>query len=193
MAGYSAYTDQELIALLKQGDEHAFDVIYVRYWKKFYNEAYKRLRNAELCEELVQDVFADLWIKREYAAIENLEAYMSTAVRYQVFTQYKKGSKMPVFEEPLEYMAEAYLQADSMFELNELKARIDEWLQMQPEKRREIFKLRFMDELSTKEISELLGISQKTVQNQIITATNSLKTSLGKGIAIVSVIAAMKG
>jgi len=70
---------------LRQGDETAFDEIYLRYWKKFYNEAYKRLRNAELCEELVQDVFADLWIKRGHAAIENLEAYMSTAVRYQVF------------------------------------------------------------------------------------------------------------
>jgi RNA polymerase sigma factor (sigma-70 family) len=192
MAGYSAYTDQELIALLKQGDETAFDEIYLRYWKKYYNEAYKRLRNAELCEELVQDVFADLWLKRGHAAIENLGAYISTTVRYQVFMQYKKGSKMPVFEEPMEYMAETYLQADSMFELNELKARIDDWLQMQPEKRREIFKMRFMDELSTKEISALLGISQKTVQNQIITATNSLKTSLGNGIAIISVIAAMK-
>jgi len=50
-----------------------------------------------------------------------------------------------------------------------------------------------MEELSTKEISELLDISQKTVQNQLITATAQLKETLGNGIAIAAIIAAMKG
>lgn len=192
MNAYSIHTDQELVALLKQGDLHAFDEIYKRYWKKAFNEAYKRLRNAEICEELIQDIFAGIWLKRELADIENLWAYVYTATRNQVFVEYKKGSRLPVFEEPLEHMAASYLQADSGFELQELKASINAWLAMQPEKRREIFKLRYMDELSTKEISELLGISQKTVQNQLITATAQLKAKLGDGIAFLAIVAAMK-
>lgn len=179
--------DSELASQLFKGDLQAFDEIYSRYWLRFYNEAYKRLRNAELCEELVQDVFASLWINREKKLIDNLAAYLSTSVRYQVFMQYKKGKNMPVFEEPHEYMAEAYLQADSSLHAKELKKQIHSWLDMQPEKRREIFKMRFMEDLSTKEISEILGISQKTVQNQLTTATKSLKTSLGNVLSILAV------
>lgn len=184
MVAYNTYTDQELTALLIGNDSHAFDEIYQRYWKRFYNEAYKRLRNPELCEELVQDVFSDLWAKRGQKPIDQLSGYLSTAVKYQVFMQYKRGNKIPVFEEALEHVAEDSLLADSMFELKELKARIEEWLMTQPEKRREIFKMRFMDELSTKEISEILGLSQKTVQNQLITATNSLRGTLGDALVI---------
>jgi len=193
MLAYGTYSDQELTALLKGGDGAAFDEIYKRYWKKSFNEAYKRMRNAELCEELVQDIFAGMWLKRAAAEIENLWAYLRVAIRNQVFMEYRKGSRLPVFEEPLEHMAETYLQADSIFELKELQARINEWLALQPEKRREIFRLRYMEELSTKEISELLDISQKTVQNQLITATAQLKETLGNGIAIAAIIAAMKG
>ncbi|RZK73037.1 MAG: sigma-70 family RNA polymerase sigma factor [Pedobacter sp.] len=192
MTGYAAYTDKELTAFLNAGDKRAFDEIYQRYWKRYYNEAYKRLRNAEVCEEVVQNVFTDLWLKKDLTAVDNLTAYISVAIRNQVYVQYKKSSRLPVFEEPLEYMAEAYLQADSMLQLKELKQRIDDWLKLQPEKRREIFKMRFMQELSTKEISDILEISQKTVQNQLNTATASLKVNLGKALTVSVILMAMK-
>ncbi|MNH46848.1 RNA polymerase sigma factor [compost metagenome] len=52
--------------------------------------------------------------------------------------------------------------------------------------------MRFMQELSTREISEILGISQKTVQNQLLTATASLRAALGKVITISAIIMAVK-
>ena len=65
-------TDIQLADLLHQGDENAFNEIYKRFWKKIYNESYKRLKDTELAEDIVQDVFADLWIKRYNRSIENL-------------------------------------------------------------------------------------------------------------------------
>jgi len=60
---HKSLTDSQLADLLHEGDEGAFNEIYKRFWKKIYNESYKRLKDAELAEDVVQDVFADLWIK----------------------------------------------------------------------------------------------------------------------------------
>lgn len=177
---YKTLTDIELAGLLHEGDDGAFNEIYKRFWKKIYNESYKRLKDAELTEDIVQDVFADLWIKRANRHIENLAAYLVSATRYQVFMLYKKNGNQSFFECPLEYSDDPSLFADSVYEVKELKDCINEWMSMQPEKRREVFRLKFIEDKSTKEIGEVLNISQKTVQNQYTTSLHSLRATLSK-------------
>ena len=77
-------------------------------------------------------------------------------------------------------MALSYLEADSLLNVKELKNCVAIWLTMQPEKRAEVFRLKYMEDLSTREISEHLGISQKTVQNQLITSFTSLREFVKK-------------
>jgi RNA polymerase sigma-70 factor (ECF subfamily) len=177
---YTALTDSQLAGLLNKGDESAFNEIYTRFWKKVYNESYKRLRDTSLTEDIVQDIFADLWIKRYNRNIENLGCYLLSATRYQVYMLYKKNKKKPFFETPLEPDTYAPLFADSVYEVTELKDCINEWMNLQPEKRREVFRLRFIEDKSTKEISAVLNISQKTVQNQFTTSMYSLRATLSK-------------
>jgi RNA polymerase sigma factor (sigma-70 family) len=178
-------TDIQLADLLHQGDENAFNEIYKRFWKKVYSESYKRLRDTELAEDIVQDVFADLWIKRYNRSIENLGPYLVVATRYQVFMLYKKNNKLPFFEMPLAYMNDVSMSADSVYEVMELRDCINEWMSMQPEKRREVFRLKFIEDKSTREISEALNISQKTVQNQFTTSLRSLRSTLSKLLLLV--------
>lgn len=173
-------TDSDLKAMLMRGSETAFDKIYERYWKKLFNEANKRLNDLELSEEIVQDIFIDLWVKREKKEIDNLYAYLTTAVRYQVYAIYNKRKNLPFFEEPLDHMAFSPDEADSECFQKELIAGINLWLNTQPEKRREIFRLRYLEDMSTKEISETLSISQKTVQNQLNLSQESLRESVSK-------------
>lgn len=178
-------TDDELAAMLTDGSEAAFDLIYERYWKKLYNEAYKRINDSSDSEEIVQDVFVDLWNKRGSRHIENLRGYLLGAVRYQVFAIYHKRKNLPAFEEPLDYMALSSDDADSNFLRDELLSSIHDWLETQPEKRREIFRLRFLEGLSTLEIAEQLGISRKTVQNQLNTSQQSLRESIGRLLTLI--------
>jgi RNA polymerase sigma factor (sigma-70 family) len=76
------------------------------------------------------------------------------------------------------------LQADSLFAAKELKGCIQVWMTMQPDKRRAIFQMKYVDEKTTREISEILGISQKTVQNQLLTSFSSLREFLSKAMII---------
>jgi len=188
LAAFRSFSDADLISYLKEGEKTAFDVIYDRYWKKLYNDTYKRLRRVEQVEEIVQDVFTDLWTKRATKNIENLYGYLLTSVRYQVYMLYKKGKTAPIFEEPLEHIALDSLQADTLLNVKELKKCVALWMSMQPEKRGEIFRLKYMEDLSTREISEMLGISQKTVQNQLLTAFASLRDFMTKLMILLTIL-----
>lgn len=70
------------------------------------------------------------------------------------------------------------VEANNLVVEKELKALAEAWLQTLPGKRKEIFLLYYRENLSTKEIAERLGITQKTVQNQINTASNELRNKI---------------
>jgi RNA polymerase sigma-70 factor (ECF subfamily) len=177
---YHTLSDCQLTDLLTGGDEQAFNQIYQRFWKKIYNESYKRVKDTDIAEDIVQDIFADLWIKRHTRKIENLNGYLMSAARYQVFMLYKKNVNRPAFEQPLELIDHPSLVAESIHEVKDIKDCITRWMNMQPEKRREVFRLKFFEDKSTLETSEVLNISQKTVQNQFTISLHSLRSTLSK-------------
>jgi RNA polymerase sigma-70 factor (ECF subfamily) len=174
------YDDEQLVNSLKAGDEHALRLIYRKYWQELYNNAHRRLNDAPQCEEIVQDVLTDLWEKREQREIGNLQAYLASAVKYAVFRLYREQQKLPFFTEPLEHLHYDDNQADTQLFQKELCAFIGQWLESQPEQRREIFRLRYEQDLSTKKISELLDVPQKTVQNTLRNTMNGLRTAIVK-------------
>jgi len=176
--------DHELLALLKTGDRTAFEELYERHWLSLYNIAFKRLKDRDGSKDIVHDVFADLWDKRFTYNIKDLLPYLHTAVRNAVYTLLSKGRSTAYFVEPFENMAVSTLTADGFFDEKQLRKLILMWMETLPAKRREIFRLRFLEERSTREISEQLNISQKTVQNQLLTAVNELRFNLSKVLCL---------
>ncbi|MCX2584416.1 RNA polymerase sigma factor [Pedobacter sp. MR22-3] len=184
----SELTDDQLLPLLKGGDERALRLIYYKYWKVLYNECCRRLNDPQQSEELVQDILADLWESRADREIINLEAYLNTAVKYAVYRQYRKKKIMPFFEEPLEHLLYENNGADSALFLKELNLFVAQWLAAQPEKRREIFIRRYMEEESTEKISQEMGVPQKTVQNILRNTEVALKTDINKFLALLPLL-----
>jgi RNA polymerase sigma factor (sigma-70 family) len=192
MPFYSHYTDHQLLALLREGDQLAFSEIYDRTWAQLYKTAYKRLKDKEVCKDIVHDVFADLWNKSASKEIADLLPYLHTAVRYKIYTWLGKGNSSAHFIEPYESMAISPLNAESWFEERELQRLIILWMDTLPEKRKVIFKLKYHDDLSTRAISEQLNLSQKTVQNQLLTSFNGLRDYLSHYLLLVIIIACIK-
>ena len=180
MENYDDYTDEKLMSLLKQGDPAAFNCLYGRHWEALYQTAYRRLADREQCSDIVQDVFIDLWEQRSHKKIQQLEPYLHTAVRYKIYTLLAKGKKFPAFVEPFEQLLVSPFTADGPFHEQEQQRLLTAWLDTLPRKRRRIFELRYLEGMTTKEIADTLQVSQKTVQNQLKTASDSLRTVLMK-------------
>jgi RNA polymerase sigma-70 factor (family 1) len=170
--------DTELLLALKNGEKSAFEEIFNRYWGSLFDAAYKRLKDKGQCKDIIQDVFADLWIRREKVQIENLSAYLHTAIRFQVLKLASRNKISPVFIELYESIASSPYHPGIELEEKELEGLAQAWIDSLPEKRRMIFQLHFRENLTTKEIAERLGISQKTVQNQLGTASRDFNDQL---------------
>ena len=170
--------DNVLFDLLKQGDEAAFGKIYKLYWVELYNAAYKRLPEKEKCQDVIQNVFADLWNRREILELENPLAYLHTAVKFQVLKHISRTPKNSFFTKSFENQLISPMQADGELLDREVKGLLELFIKALPEKRRKIFLLHYFEGLSTAKISVQLNISQKTVQNQLTTATHALKFRL---------------
>ena len=181
MTTYSSYTDQELVALLKEGNVEAFTEIYNRFFKVLFLHAVKRLRDEDEARDLVQELFSTLWIKRETAATKtNLSNYLYTATRNGVFNfiaRQKVAAK---------YMAHLPAQIDQGLCITDHLARerqlaviIEKEIAGLPEKMKIIFELSRKDGLSYKQIAERLGISEETVKSQIKNALKQLRVKLG--------------
>jgi hypothetical protein len=85
MAIYSNLDDNDLLLLVKQGQEAAFTEIYHRYWERLVATGYYYTRTKQAAEEIVNDVLMGLWLRREGLVIRSLSAYLGTAVKFAVF------------------------------------------------------------------------------------------------------------
>ena len=178
MTPYTTYTDNELVMMLERGDRTAFETIYNRYLSVLYTSTYKRLQHKEQTEDVLQEVFARLWVKRETHHIADLKAYLHVAVRNETINFVTRSKEVFRFYEPIESILEEVDSPEGQLIAKELQSLIYVFANTLPEKRKQIFLLHIKNKLSTKEIAEELGISQKTVQNQLGTALQGLKTNL---------------
>lgn len=178
MHSLTAYTDTDLLNRLRDGDRTAFDLLYEKHWDKVYNQAFKKLHNPDVAKDITQEVFIHIWTHRDSNYIDNLEAWLFTSVRNNVFRELKKEQKFIPIAELLVELRAYYNEADADALQKELMTAYNKLVDALPPAQQNIYKMRFHDDLSTEEIAEQLNISRKTVQNQLTRAVSLLKTSL---------------
>lgn len=181
MINSSLENDKLFILQLKQDNKQAFNEMFNAYWERLFKSAYNVLKDKKICEDIVQDVFIDIWKKRKNLEIKvSLEKYLFSCVRYQVFNQFRKNQKnlrSEVFEN-LELRC-SDLNPESEVLYKELVQKVDSVVEELPEKCRVVYKMSREEQLSHKEISTRLDISSKTVEKHITKALFVLRTSIG--------------
>ena len=170
--------DVLLLRQTEQGSKQAFNLLYEKHWGKAYAEAYKRLKDSDQAKDIVQEIFTHIWLKRESLHIDNLQAYLNIAIRNKVFKLVEKQKYIHPFFDILEDMPATGLQADDNLLWKEFLTTYEALLNTLPPKRQIIFRLHFQQDLSTKNIATQLGVTRKTVQNQLGKAIEKLKVSL---------------
>lgn len=182
--------DSVLLERLAAGDEHALNEIYMLYWQDLFVCAYNVLKDKAACEDIVQDLFLQLWQKRSTIQITtSLRAYLYTAVRYNVFRQIRTGKVRNVlFDEAADRMSvntTEFIMAEK--DITRQVARVVAGL---PDKCREVYKLSREEQLTHKEIASRLNISTKTVENQLTIALKRVRASLNTVVVVIIMLIA---
>jgi RNA polymerase sigma-70 factor (family 1) len=173
---YQMWPDAKLLELLRLDDRKAFEILYNKYSPKLYYAAYNLFRDKDVCEDLVQELFIDLWTKRNDLNITSLEWYLKVAIKNRVL-MYIRTQRATLDVSAIEVLAEKY-SADSQLLQHDISRILEDNVAQLPEKCRQIFTLSRKEYLSNKEIATRLGISIKTVENQMTIALRYLRTGL---------------
>lgn len=168
------------IERMKKGDQEAFESLYNIYWEMLFVIAYNRLESVEVAREIVQDVFTDLWIKKERLRIDtSIKSYLLTAVKYTVIDHIRKSTHREKYiNYMLRYNNKQHEATEEIIYLNDLQAALNREISSLPEKCREIFELSRFKNQTNKEIAHKMNISPKTVENQIFKALSVLRKNL---------------
>lgn len=173
-------TDIELINLLKKGNSNAFSEIYNRHWEGLYKSAFSLLHDTNASMDIVQDIFIWLWQKRHALEIHSLTSYLKAAVRFKVANHIRSGNIRDSFFDELAgvHSPNVTLTTEDIIEVKELKTIIRQAIDELPEKCREIFLLSRVENLNNQQIAKQLGISVKTVENQMTIALRRVRGSV---------------
>ncbi len=164
---------------LREGSKDAFRVLYDRYGIKIHRFAFGYLKSEEEAEELVQDVFLKLWDKRHLLNDSgNIKSYLYKVAVNTIYDFIRRKNLEQAFQEFATGRTE---EADHTWDevvYNDMMAQIDRLMEQMPEQRRKIFKMSKEEGLSHDEIAETLGLSKRTVENQVYRATTFLRDKL---------------
>ncbi|WP_090784614.1 RNA polymerase sigma-70 factor [Pedobacter sp. ok626] len=178
---YTKRSDEELIVLLREGDKIAFSTLYSRYKGLLYVYACKIIKDFDLAEDLVQEVFISVWDKRDAINFKtSISSYLYAAVRYRFFDLIDKQKVKSDYVQSFQlFLDQGEFLTDNYIAEKELAKIIENEIARLPIKMREIFELSRKLNLKNKQIAEHLGISEKTVKNQISLAMKVLRDKLG--------------
>lgn len=172
-------TDAELVIELKNGSTKALELIYHLYVRRVYAYCFPYIKSRQITEEVVQDVFLNLW--RYHERIDP-ERELSTLI-YTVAKRYRINAMRNVINEPtyedyVVYQNDLHHEDSSMLEYDDLRQRILTLASKLPKTQRKVFMLSRFNNKDVKEISRELNLSEKTVHNQLSLALKNLRQGL---------------
>lgn len=178
-------TDTELMDLLKTDGEKAIEFLFREHYDYLCRAVYRVLPKADIVEDLVQDVFFELWKKHDTIEINiSFRAYLRRAAVNKTLNYIRNQRLKIVDTEHAPELHSGITEAEELLKAAELQARIDDAIDELPERCRMVFVLSRFEEKSYKEIAEELDISIKTVENQISKALKSLRIALDSFMVI---------
>lgn len=181
MAGiYQHFSDSELVAKLRVGDEMALGEIFDRYWQPLFVASMNRLGDQQDAEECVQDILLKMWSLRETLYIENdnLYGYLSVAVKNQVFNRRLKKHREKLRAKNYKMLDTESNTPEQTYMARELEARLDGAIQNLPTQCRIVFTMNKKDGKTVKQIADDLAISENTVKYHLKKANRDIRDSL---------------
>lgn len=174
--------DFELWQLVAAGDQEAFDHIYVCHAKELYKYGFRFTQDVELIKDVIQDVFVHIWESRDVLLIQkSIKFYLFSAFRREVIKRVNVACKFDCIDD---YHSKTSLEVSiqEILEQNQISLdisyKLSRAIEKLPLRQKEAIYLRYFQELTYDEISELMGVQIPSVYNLIFKGVKGLKDVL---------------
>jgi len=173
---------------LHAGSPLAFENVFKRYFKDLHRYAFSIVKDEATAEEMVQNIFLRLWEKREQITIEqSVQAYLYRAVFNECLNFLKSAKTRKQRTAEMSGISQVHHTSPDNAAIKELQQKIDEAIAGLPEQCRIIFHMSRFEELRYRAIAERLGISEKTVENQVSKALKIMRRKLAAWLPALAV------
>lgn len=175
--------EQNLVILLREGNNEAYTEIYNRYFQLMFKFAYRKLQDEEQAKDFVQELFATLWHKLKKVLPEgNLVQFLYIKLRSSILNHYAHQGVVTKYIDFLANFANTIANnADHKVRENQLQGYIDRQISKLPPQMRKIFKMSREEELGNREIASKLGTTESNISKQIGGAKKILGKKMIKG------------
>lgn len=173
-------TPERSLADFRGGDRGAFTKIVAKYNRSLRYFAYSMLKNSEVAEEIVNDGFFKLWLRRgNFESYESIQSFLYIATRNACLNYIQSPTHRL---QPGDIEAEQLLSSDPDIETQLIETELLEIIYREierlPDKQQHVFRLFFLEGLTAEEIADTLGISINAVYLNKSLAIKSLRLLL---------------
>lgn len=174
--------EQQQLKRIQKGDIASFEALFNRFYPGLCSYAKSLVGMKEVAEEVVQDVFYNIWKNRETIRIRySVQSYLYRSVYNHSMMHLRKMRREHFMEDITSLEPEIDAPDPSqLIQLDEVSELISLTLENLPERTREIFRMNRQEGLKYREIAEKLSISEKTVEANMGKALKALRNSMEK-------------
>jgi RNA polymerase sigma-70 factor (family 1) len=173
---------KQLLVLLRQGNEPAFNTLYKAYSKPLYLWVLRMVKNADDADELLQELFIKLWDNRKIIDLEkSFKSYMYTIAHNLVSNYFRKiANDQALIRSILQNATIYYLNAQELLENKEVSKLLQQAIDQLTRQRKQVFQLCKIEGKSYEEAAELMGISIATINSHMTKSLQSIREYLHK-------------
>lgn len=183
-------SDQEIVDALHTSNDKVFEQVFRYYYQHLCNYAVGILNELDEAEEVVQQMFLNVWEKRaEIEITSSLKSYLYRAVHNACLNKIKQQKVRKLYaDEQIQITEPVYEHSGEALLKTELEKQIHKAINTLPEQCRLVFKLSRFEEMKYAEIAIHLGISIKTVENHMGKALKIMRVQLKDYLPLIIII-----
>ena len=174
-------SDAELFDMVRMGDKKALSTLFVRYYDQLYHFGCRITQREILVEESIQELFIYIFESHtRLSKVQNVKAYLFRSFQRRLLLQLNKERKFSNAEDIDSHQQEFFFLAeDFLLKESQQSQSLAAILNELPWQQREAIYLRYYNNLSTKEIAEVMGLANQTVLNTLYIALKKVRKKLG--------------
>jgi RNA polymerase sigma-70 factor (family 1) len=180
------YTDTQLVDNIRQGDIKSFELLFNQYAQHLVRYATTIVKDTDEAEDIVQQLFVGVWAKKEVLEVNtSIKSYLYKSVYNSSLNKIKQQTVKESYAEYFNYVSDGTTAGAAVeIERKETDSAIQQAIEELPEQCRIIFKMSRFEQLKYQQIADQMGLSVKTVENQMGKALKHMRVRLKDYITI---------